>query len=75
MIKLPPDGRMEVGGQIEAMLYGLEESVIRYLNMRSVGERLAGELKILEAVASQPVLRRVLGLSPPHKSLSEGDPK
>ena len=62
MIKLPPDGRLEVGGPIEAMAWGLEEALVRYLNMLSLADRPKGEARFRETLASHPAMKKVLGL-------------
>ena len=59
---MPPDGRQEVGGRIEAMAHGLEECVIQYLNMLSLEDKPRGESNVRKAIAAFPVLKRVLGL-------------
>ena len=62
MIKLPPDGRQEVGQRIEALVYGLETLVTQYLNMLSVADRPQGIAKVRSAFTASDVLSQVLGI-------------
>ena len=60
MIVLPPDGRDDVGGRIEAQIHGLNELVTSYLNMLSLADRPRGEAKVRYAISTHPTLRFVL---------------
>lgn len=62
MIVLPPDGRQDAGGRIEAMAWGLEEVVTSYLNMLSLADRPKGEEKVRATFRSFPVLAKLLSL-------------
>lgn len=57
---MPPDGRQEVGGQIEALAFSLDAAVTNYLNMLSLTDRRHGEAKVRDTIAKYKVLTKTL---------------
>ena len=62
MISLPPDGRDDVGGRIEAQIHGLNELVTSYLNMLSLADQPRGVAKVRYTFSTHPALARILGI-------------
>ena len=62
MIVLPPDGRDDVGGRIEAQIHGLNELVTSYLNMLSLADQPRGISKVRYTFSTHPALARILGI-------------